>query len=93
LKRAEGEGKPKRKPNEAFANNVALQAYIKKQLPNETINNVGALAKVSWPLLKENNKNLEQAKKAFDPTSFMKAYNAAKKQQEANKAAKKAAKA
>jgi len=78
----------RRKPNESFANSIALQAYIKKQLPNETLNNVGAMAKVIWPLLKENNNNLEQAKKAFEPVTFMRAYNAAKKQQAVNKSAK-----
>jgi hypothetical protein len=93
MKREEGDVKPKRKANKYFTDLLELKAFIKTKLPNENINNVGAMTKVGAKLLSENDKDLEKAKKAFDSATFMRNYNIAKKEMDVKKEAKKAAKA
>jgi len=90
MKREEGE---KRKPNKFFADSIVLKAFIKNKIPNENLNSVGAMSKVAAKLLKDNDGDLEKAKKALNPTSFMKDYNSAKRDIDAKRAAKSAAKA
>jgi len=83
----------KRAPNDYIIKLTALKAYIKTKLPNEVLNNVGAMSKAGAKVLNENDRDVEKAKKNFNPTSFMKDYNSAKKEMDAKKAAKKANKA
>ena len=80
----------KRAPNRYIIDLTALRAFIKTKLPNETLNNVGAMSKAASKILSGNDKDLDKAKKAFDSSSFMKDYNSAKKEIEAKRAAKKA---
>jgi len=82
--------KKKRKPNNFMIDLSALRSFIKSKLPNETLNNVGAMAKAASKLLTDNGKDIEKAKKDFDSSTFMKEYNSAKKAIEAKQAAKKA---
>lgn len=90
MKREEGK---KRAPNDYIIKLTALKAHIKSKLPNETLNNVGAMSKAAAKVLNENDRDVEKAKKNFNSSNFMKDYNAAKKEMDAKKAAKKANKA
>lgn len=82
---------PKRKENRFIIDLTALKAYIKSQLPNEDLRNMGAMTKVSAKLLKDNDRDVEKAKKAFKAAPFLKEYAEAKKESDAKKAAKKGA--
>lgn len=92
MKRADGEDgeKKKRAPNQYIVDLTALRAYIKGKVPNENLNNVGAMSKAASVVLAKNNRDLEQAKKNFNASSFMRDYNTAKKEIEAKREAKKA---
>lgn len=86
MKREEG----KRAPNDYMVKLIALKAFIKNKLSGENLNNVGAMSKAAAKVLGDNDRDVDKAKKNFDESSFMKDYNAAKKQIESNRAAKKA---
>jgi hypothetical protein len=93
MKREAGEGstdKKKRAPNQYIVDLTALRAHIKSKLPNENLNNVGAMSKAAAKILSANDRDVDKAKKNFKATSFMRDYNTAKKEIEAKKAAKKA---
>jgi hypothetical protein len=92
MKRMEGEEgeKKKRAPNQYIIDLTALKKYIQDKLPNETLNNVGALSKAAAKILSGNGRDLDEAKKNFKSTAFLRDYNSAKKEIEAKRAAKKA---
>ena len=85
-----GDGKKKRGANQYIIDLTALRAHIKNKLPDETLNNVGAMSKAAAKILSGNDKDLEKAKKNFNSASFLKDYNTAKKEIEAKREAKKA---
>ena len=69
-----------------------LKTFIKGKLPKEDLNYI-AMSKPVAKMLKDNNNDVDKAKKNFDSGNFMKEYNAAKKEIDAKKQAKKANKA
>jgi len=83
-------GKKKREPSKYIVDITKLKAYIKSKLPNENLNSMGPLAKVSTKLWKDNDEDLEKAKKNLNPDKFLKEYKDAKKESDAKKEAKKA---
>lgn len=88
------EKKMKRELNPAMRASIDLKAFIKEKVgAKQNLNNVAAMSKVAWKILKENNTDLEKSKKAFKVDSFLKDYDAAVKEVERNRAAKKQAKA
>ena len=82
--------KKTRGANQYILDLTALRAHIKNKLPDETLNNVGAMSKAAAKILSGNDKDLEKAKKNFNSASFLKDYNTAKKEIEAKREAKKA---
>lgn len=83
----------KRAPNQYILDLTALRAYIKTQLPNETLNSVGAMSKAASKILSGADKDLAKAKKAFNSASFLKDYKSAAAEIDAKRKAKKASKA
>ena len=75
--------------NSFIADLTKLKAFIKAKLPNEDLNHI-VMSTPASKLLKDNNRDVEQSKKSFNATSFMREYAAAKKTSDAKKAAKKA---
>ena len=84
--------KKKKVPHKSFLDMIALKAFIKSKLPNETLNNMGALSTVVAKLMRDNDKDLDKAKKTFNSSSFLKDYAKADAEGKAKKAAKKASK-
>jgi len=80
----------KRAPNDYIIKLTALKKHIKDKLPNEILNNVGAMSKAAAKVLNANDRDTEKAKKNFNATSFLKDYTSARKEIEAKRAAKKA---
>lgn len=80
----------KRPPSDYIIKLTELKKHIKTKLPNENLNNVGAMSKAAAKLLSDNDRDTEKAKKNFNATSFLKDYNTAKKEIDAKRAAKKA---
>lgn len=82
--------KMKRELNPAMRASIDLKAFIKEKVgTKQNLNNVGAMSKVAWKILKENNTDLEKSKKAFKVESFLIDYDAAVKEVEKNRADKK----
>ena len=78
--------------NEYLKKSLELQAYIKSQLSNEKLNNVGVMSKMIAYMLKEYDGDVSKYKKNFNPKVFMKKYNIAKKESDERRAQKKASK-
>jgi len=86
--------KMKRELNPAMRASIDLKAFIKEKVgATRNLNNVAAMSKVAWKILKENSTDLEKSKKAFKVESFLKDYDAAVKEVERNRAEKKQANA
>ena len=86
------DGTKKRPLNEFFKKSLELQAYVKSQLSDEKLNNVGVMSKMMADMLKEYDRDVSKCKKNFDPKTFMKKYNVAKKESDEKRAQKKASK-
>lgn len=84
---ASGE-KKKRPMNKFMKDSLDLKKYIKTKIDEKKINNVGAMSSAAAKLLKDNDKDLEKAKKNFNAETFMDDYNAAVKKQAEKKAQK-----
>jgi len=85
--------KMKREMNPAMKASIDLKAFIKGKVGDkQKLNNVAAMSKVAWKILKENDKDLEKSKNAFKLSSFLKDYDEAVQEVEKNREAKKAAK-
>ncbi|VBB18082.1 hypothetical protein YASMINEVIRUS_545 [Yasminevirus sp. GU-2018] len=78
----------KRAPNQYILDLTVLKVFIKSKLPHEPLNNVGAMTKACVKLLNTNGRNLEKAKKAFDPKSFLNDYTKASEEVDAKKVIK-----
>lgn len=62
-----------------MADSLKLKAFIKENIDDpKKINNVGAMSSAAAKLLKDNDRDLEKAKKNFNKSSFMRDYNEAK---------------
>jgi len=83
-----------RELNPAMRASIDLKAYIKEMVgEKQKLNNVAAMSKVAWKILKENDTDLEKSKKAFNIDSFLKDYDEAVKEVEKNREAKRLARA
>ena len=83
----------KRELNPFMKDLINLKAFIKTKVDDpKTLNNVGAMSSAASTLLKNNDRDLDKAKKNFKATAFMRDYNVAKTKIEKNRAEKQALK-
>lgn len=95
MKREEGEPqgeKKKRAMNPYMEKLIGLKRFIVTKIDKGEVNNVGAFSSAASDLLKENDVDLEKAKKNFEIDPFMKVYNVKKVAIEKKRAEKKAMK-
>jgi len=81
-----------RSPNAKFAAANEVREFVMKEIGDKLKPlAVGAMTSAVWKLLKANDSDASDAKKAFKADAFIADYNAAKKSQDAKKAEKKTA--
>jgi hypothetical protein len=92
MKREEGEApsKKKRELNPYMKKLIALKEFIMKEIGDKEELNYIVMSSAASVLLKDNDVDLEKAKKNFDSVAFMKIYKVKKEEMAKKKAEKKA---